>query len=162
MTRIVAAAASFLLTAASAEAEPELPGWMAGCWEQREGDRWTEECWRIPRAGMMIGSSRSGRRENLLEWETLRIERGAPNGEGPALRLAFFASPGGKSWTLFAWSPAKEPGLAFFNAANDYPQRIRYWREGRELMAEIALADGSKARRWRYRRARGWNGSAKQ
>ncbi len=40
----------------------------------------------------------------------------------------------------------------FANAAHDYPQRIRYWREGETLNAEISLLDGSKAMRWQYKR----------
>jgi hypothetical protein len=42
--------------------------------------------------------------------------------------------------------------VTFVNAVHDYPQRIRYWREGEEMFAEISLADGSKPVRWRYRR----------
>lgn len=125
--------------------------WMAGCWEQRDGDRRTEECWTAPRGGLMLGSSRAGRGDAILEWETLRIERDAPDGEGAAGRLAYFAAPGGKAWTRFAWSSNKGPGVTFYNAANDYPQRIRYWREGDDLMAEIALEEGGRPRRWRYR-----------
>jgi hypothetical protein len=53
----------------------------------------------------------------------------------------------------FVWvRDSKEPGITFVNAAHDYPQRIRYWRDGRDLMAEVSLADGSKAQRWRYAR----------
>ncbi len=127
---------------------------MAGCWEEREGDLWTEECWTSSRGGMMLGSSRAGRGEEILEWETLRIQREAPNGDEGTVRLGYLASPGGRGWTLFAWSPSAGAGIAFFNLANDYPQRIRYWREGQDLIAEIALADGSKSKRWRYRRMR--------
>lgn len=148
-----------ILTAAALAraSRPDLPdindlGWMAGCWEQREGDRWTEECWTQPRGGMMFGSSRTGRGDTMIEWEALRIERDAPNGDGPVVRLGYLAAPGGGPWTLFAWSRSGGPGITFYNVANDYPQRIRYWREGRVLVAEIALADGSKPRRWRYRR----------
>jgi hypothetical protein len=151
--KIAIAAASALLGAAS-PAVPDVDdlGWLAGCWEQRDGDRWTEECWTRPRGGMMFGSSRAGRGETITEWESLRIQRQAPNGDGPVVRLGYLASPGGSGWTLFAWSPTKGPGITFFNVANDYPQRIRYWREGAELVAEIALEDGSRARRWRYRK----------
>lgn len=130
-------------------------GWMAGCWEQRDGDRWTEECWTAPRGGLMLGSSRTGRGDTILEWETLRIERDVPNGEGPVVRLAYFAAPGGRAWTRFAWSSNEGPGVTFYNVANEYPQRIRYWRDGDQLMAEIALEDGGKPRRWRFRKVRG-------
>ena len=152
---MTAAAAMLLIGAAPAgRGDPPLPDWMAGCWEQREGDRWTEECWTSPRGGMMLGTNRSGRRAEVLEWEFLRIERQVPISDDRTVRLAYVASPGGRGGTLFAWSGPKGPGISFSNVANDYPQRIRYWREGRELIAEIALEDGSKAKRWRFRRKR--------
>ena len=128
---------------------PDLPGWMAGCWEQRVETRWTEECWTQPRGNMMMGSSRSGDAGVLLEWETMQIER--IETDDPAVnKMPFWAAPGGKNRTMFGWVATKEPGVTFFNMANDYPQRIRYWREGRYLLAEISLGDGSKPRRWRY------------
>ena len=40
--------------------------------------------------------------------------------------------------------------IEFSNPAHDYPQRIRYWREGDTLHAEIALLDGSRAVQWSY------------
>ena len=154
MKPMIAAAALMFASAAAPDEGPALPDWLAGCWEQREGERWTEECWTAPRGGMMIGSSRSGRGDDLLEWEVLRIERHVAAGDGPAAKLAYLASPGGRGWTFFAWSPTREEGLSFFNLANDYPQRIRYWRKGDRLVAEIAMADGSKPRRWEYLRRR--------
>jgi hypothetical protein len=149
---ILAAAAALIGAAPPGLPDVDDLGWMAGCWEQRDGDRWTEECWTTPRGGMMFGSSRTGSGDTILEWEALRIERNAQNGEGPAVRLGYFAAPGGRPWMRFAWSRRGGPGITFYNVANDYPQRIRYWRERDKLMAEIALEDGSKARRWRYRR----------
>ena len=131
-------------------AAPALPAWMAGCWQQQAGDDWTEECWTAPRAGQMMGSSRSGKGDQLGSWEFMRIEADADNGDGPIIRMAFRAAPQGRGWTTFAWSPVAGPGVSFFNAANDYPQRIRYWREGRLLKAEIAMLDGSEAQRWTY------------
>ena len=134
-----------------AAAEPKLPEWMAGCWEHRSGDRWTEECWTIPRAGMMMGSGRSGVGDRLTDWEIMQInledtdDRAIP-------RMAFWGAPKGDKRTIFAWIPGSEPGLTFVNREHDYPQRIRYWREGEELVAEISLMDGSRPVRWRYRR----------
>jgi hypothetical protein len=123
-----------------------LPGWMAGCWEMHDAGRWADECWTVPRGGMMIGSGRAGTGDSLASFEHMRIERG----EGGA--LTFLASPGGKGWTAFA--PAADPGegITFVNPANDYPQRVRYWRDGELLMAEISLADGGRAMRWTFAR----------
>ena len=42
--------------------------------------------------------------------------------------------------------------VEFINTEHDYPQRIRYELRNGRLMAEISLANGSKARRWTYRR----------
>jgi hypothetical protein len=134
-----------------AAAEPRLPDWMAGCWEFRSGERWSEECWTIPRAGMMMGSGRNGLNDVLTNWEVMQIT--VEESDDPAIaRMAFWGSPEGRNRTMFSWVPGPEAGLTFVNALHDYPQRIRYWREGEELVAEISLADGSKPARWRYRR----------
>ncbi len=45
--------------------------------------------------------------------------------------------------------------VTFVNPANDYPQRIRYWREGEKLKAEISLEDGSNAMDWTFTRMGG-------
>lgn len=141
--------------AAQRSEEPALPAWMAGCWEMRDGERWAEECWTIPRGGMMLGSGRAGTGDQVASWETMRIALAEPNGEGPVLRMAFVAAPGGTGWTAFGWSPADDEGVTFHNAANDYPQRVRYWREGELLKAEISLEDGSNAMRWTFARMGG-------
>ncbi len=143
---------SLLTALLVAAADPKLPEWMAGCWEHRSGDRWTEECWTIPRAGMMMGSGRTGIGDKLVDWETMQIRLDYDTGQGPVVRMAFKGAPKGVNGTVFAWSPSQDLGVTFGNAAHDFPQRIRYWREGEELLAEISLADGSKPVRWRYRR----------
>lgn len=146
-------ALAVLLTQAAATPPPALPGWMAGCWIEEKGEVWTEECWTTARAGIMIGSGRSGVGNRLKSWESMQIvvADNAPNGE--RVRLAFWAAPRGGRRTLFAWDGRAETGITFFNVAHDYPQRIRYWRDGETLNAETSLADGSKAMRWRYRRS---------
>ncbi len=143
---------SILTALLIAAAEPKLPEWMAGCWEHRAGERWSEECWTVPRAGMMMGSGRSGTGDKLIDWETMQIVLDYDLGEHSVVRMAFIGAPKGRNATVFAWSPSEGPGVTFGNAAHDYPQRIHYWREGEELVAEISLADGSRPVRWRYRR----------
>ena len=140
-----------LLIAAEAPARaPVLPAWMAGCWERHSGDKWTEECWTAPRAGIMLGSGRSGTGETLREWEVMQIER--VDADDPAVpRMTFYGAPGGQNRTPFVWVASDDPGVTFVNESHDYPQRIRYWRDGKELVAEIALKDGSKAVSWRYK-----------
>jgi hypothetical protein len=138
-------AAAALLCVGAAGDRPELPGWMAGCWEQQDGDRWTEECWTQPRGGVMLGAGRSGEGEQVGDWEATQILL-------DGARMDFWAAPKGENRTKFAWSPSAEPGVTFLNAGHDYPQRVRYWREGEALVAEVAMADGARPMRWRYRR----------
>lgn len=122
----------------------DLPDWLTGEWQQERGDRWSEEVWTLPRGGTMIGVGRTGRGESLGSWEVMRIVRA---GDGT---LSFHAAPEGGAETVF---PVVEQGvrdIIFANPAHDYPQRIRYWREGRLLMAETSKMDGSGAQNWTY------------
>lgn len=129
-----------------------LPGWMAGCWIEERGESWFEECWTAPRGGMMIGSGRAGKGDALRSWETMQIVLDPKTSDGSAVPMAFFGAPEGTGRTMFALEAATIDGLTFANPAHDYPQRVRYWREGERLMAEVSLLDGSKAMRWSYRR----------
>jgi hypothetical protein len=133
------------------EAQPlALPAWMAGCWEHRSESKWAEECWTGPRGGIMLGSGRSGTGGVLDSWEVMQIEMIETDDPAPD-PLTFYGAPKGQNRTAFAWvRTSSEPGITFVNAGHDYPQRIRYWRDGKYLMAEVSLADGSKAQRWRY------------
>lgn len=149
----VAALVALLGSASAAHEEndaPRMPGWMTGCWEMRVGERWAEECWTIPRKGMMMGSGRMGNASEVTSWENMRIVRLTPDGKGSATRMVFSASPLGEGWTAFEWSASEQDGVTFLNPAHDYPQRIRYWREGKKLMAETSLLDGSQRNSFAY------------
>jgi len=135
---------SSLLLAAAAVESPALPAFMSGCWDFIDGEHWTQECWMEPKAGLMLGASREGTGAKLKSWEHLRIEQSA-NG-----KITLFASPGGIAPLPFEGRILSANAIEFLNAGHDYPQRIRYWREGKDLMAETSLADGSKVQRWRY------------
>ncbi len=149
-TAILACAGSSFVTVPPVSAL-ELPAWLAGCWVQSEGEVWTEECWTAPRAGIMLGSSRTGEGENLQFWETMQLVLDQEIEDGPVLPMVLWASPKGEQRTLFAWTPSDVPGVTFTNAENDYPQKIHYWREGDLLKAEISMLDGTNAISWTYR-----------
>ncbi|OYW46573.1 MAG: hypothetical protein B7Z08_12105 [Sphingomonadales bacterium 32-68-7] len=140
------AALALLMLAAplTAQEQPELPAFLAGAWEQRTGDTWADEFWTPPRGGMMIGAARIGRGEVLREFEHTRIVR-KPDGS-----LSFFAQPRGVPPTEFPLVASGPQMVEFASAAHDYPQRIRYWREGRLLKARISKMDGSDAMEWSY------------
>ena len=134
--------AAFLLALAPAAlvaGDPlPMPGWMTGAWASSEGEVWTDEFWTPPRGDLMIGAGRSGQGSKLMSFEHMRIEREADG------TLVFWALPGGKNPTRFVAVHADGDDVIFENAANDYPQRVRYWREGKEMKARISLIDGSK------------------
>ena len=138
---LAAAARSVVMPAA------ELPGFLTGCWEHRDGARWTQECWTDPRAGQMMGSGRSGEGDKLRSWEWMRIVQGDDGA------IVFLGSPGGIAPTPFRARQLTATAAEFANPAHDYPQRIRYELKDGQLEAEVSLLDGSKAERWRYRRA---------
>lgn len=132
--------------AVSAEEEDApFPTWLAGAWSlSGEEDRWTEEFWTHPRGGIMIGASREGRGEELRSWESIRILRMADGS------LAYVPMPNGGTPVVFALVSQDDRSIEFTNPAHDFPQRVRYWREGDRLHAEIALIDGGRAVRWTY------------
>jgi len=134
--------------AQSSRSDTVAPGWMTGCWSQQDPPKWTEECWMAPRGGVMLGAGRAGAGDKLDEWEAMQI---MPGTDG---KLIYWAAPGGGARVAFTEVSRGSGEIVFANAAHDYPQRIRYWREGAMLNAEISLIDGSKALRWQYRRDR--------
>lgn len=118
---------------------PALPEWMTGAWAREDAKGWADEYWTPARGGMMIGASRSGKGEQLNFWEHMRIEREADG------NLAFWAIAGDQKPVRFRMAMKTGSEILFENPEHDYPQRIHYWREGKELKAEISLMDGSKA-----------------
>lgn len=84
-------------------------------------------------------------------WEHMRIERG-PDG-----KLAFVAIAADQQPVRFGAVRAGDKicEIIFENPDHDYPQRIRYWREGDILKAEISLLDGSKAVQFLFNRMGG-------
>ena len=131
-----------------------LPNWLSGCWiSEGEGEARTEECWTAPHGSMLLGSGHNYAGPRTRSFEHMRIER--VDGS-----LVFVAQPGGSPPTRFVLQATRvgaelRDGLLFVNVENDYPQRVQYWREGAELVAEISQIDGSNAMRWRFRRAGG-------
>jgi hypothetical protein len=150
LKRIWAALAAIPLVVATPLAAADrpavaLPSWMAGDWIMQDGYDWADESWTTPRGDMMIGVARTGFGSGLQMWEVTRIER-KPDGS-----LSFFAQPRGVPASEFPMVLVSDDAIEFANPAHDFPQRIRYWRAGQLLMAEVSKIDGSDAMRWNYR-----------
>lgn len=142
---VLAALSGSLSSAARAADDAGLPGFMAGTWMMEDGAEWSDELWTDVKGNIMLGVSRSGFGTEVKVWELARIER-KPDGS-----ISFFAQPNGRAPTEFRQALRSADSVEFANPANDFPQRIRYWRQGQLLMAEISKLDGSDAVRWNYR-----------
>jgi hypothetical protein len=135
-----------LLAATDVAAPQPLPEWMTGSWTTAgAADEWTEEWWTPPRAGIMLGASRSGKAEALGFFEHMRIIRLGD-------QVAYCVMPQGKTSTCFKAVAADAASITFENPAHDFPQRVAYRREGERLVGEISGLKGERLQRWRYRR----------
>lgn len=140
-----ATVALFVTVPATGQATGKLPEWLAGTWQMEDGAAWADEVWSPSRGGMMIGAGRSGFGPTIESWEVMRIQRRADGA------ISYFAQLKGGSPVEFPMVTVSDAAVEFANPSHDYPQRIRYWREGQLLMAEISRMDGSDAVRWNYR-----------
>lgn len=122
-----------------------MPAWMTGAWAHEDQNGWADEYWTPPRGDMMIGASRSGTGETQDFWEQMRIQK---EDDGA---VVLWAVSGDQKPVRFKATVSAENFIVFENAEHDYPQRIHYWREGKELKAEISLMDGSKAVQFSFR-----------
>ena len=125
--------------------QPTLPAWLAGTWAMEDGANWADELWTDPRGGVMVGIGRSGFGPELKSWEVTRI---VTRKDGS---LAYVAEVDGQPPVTFSLVLISAEAIEFANPAHDYPQRIRYSRQGKLLIAEISKLDGSDALRWNYR-----------
>lgn len=125
-----------------------FPDWMAGSWIEEKGEQWAEEYWTAARGNITLGVARSGKGARLAMWEAMQIRL---NRDG---KLVLYAMPRGAPASEFSVVGQTATSITFENKAHDYPQRIRYWRDGELLKAEISLADGSKAFGWTMQRMR--------
>ncbi len=120
----------------AAAADPlQTVKWMAGCWEQRAGERVATEMWMPPAGGMMVGGSRTVARGAARAYEHLRIT--AVEG-----KLVYTAVPSGQKETAFtsAVVGAAADSIVFENPAHDFPTRITYRRMGADSL--VARVEG--------------------
>jgi hypothetical protein len=113
------------------DAEPA--GWLAGCWEQRQGERRTVEMWMAPEAGLMLGASRTTAGGRVTEFEQLRLERTGDT-------LIYTALPSGQTEASFRSVEVGNDRFVVANPQHDFPQRIGYRRSGTDSL--VAWIEG--------------------
>jgi hypothetical protein len=110
--------------------------WFAGCWERNVDALVIEEQWLRPRAGTLLGVSRTIRGESLVGFEFMRIHSRGDT-------LVFSAQPSGQEPVEFKTLTAGDREVAFENLDHDFPQRVRYRAGGRDSL--YASIEGTRA-----------------
>jgi len=143
---VVGACLLFSGCALTPAANGEHPlGWMSGCWQNAEGDY--REVWSAPDHDYLFGYALSLKGDKVSFFEQSRI---APGRKG----YVFNVYPGGKGPVAFPATGQEGDSVEFVNPDNDFPQRIRYARDGNRMIATISLLDGSKGQGFAFRPCR--------
>ena len=100
-----------------------------------------------PRAGVMLGMSRTVRGDSLIEWEFMRLHERAG-------KLVFAAQPARQAPAEFESTSIGSGVITFANPAHDFPQRIIYRRGGDSLFARIEGVRNGQERGVDFRYAR--------
>jgi len=75
-------------------------------------------------------------------------------GKAPGKAYVFNAYPAGKGPSAFTEIERSETSITFADSGHDYPQRIRYARDGNRMIAEISRIDGSDGQGFAFRRCK--------
>lgn len=119
------------LSAGLASQTIQPPTWLAGCWEQRTGNRESLEMWMPPAGGLMLGASRTIVGGAVREYEQVMIKV-----EGG--KLVYTALPSGQPTASFTSTNVTDSSFTVENPQHDFPQRIIYRRRGADsLIARI-------------------------
>jgi hypothetical protein len=101
--------------------------WLAGCWEQRSGDRVTVEMWTPARGGVALGHSRTTAGGALRSYEQLKLV--AHDGG-----FDYVAFPLGQREASFRSTTVSDSAFTVENPAHDFPQRIIHRRVGADSL----------------------------
>jgi len=124
-------------------ADPKLDdlAWIAGHW----GAGNVEELWLAPKGDLMLGMSRTIRKNGTAAFEFLRI---AKTEDG----IAYIAQPGGRPPTAFKLVESTPNRAVFANPEHDFPKRIVYELRDGKLCARVD--DGKDGEEWCWSRVR--------
>ena len=116
-------------------------GWMAGCWEQSAGARVIEEQWMRPRAGLMLGVSRTVVGDSLREYEQVALfERGG--------RLVYAATPARQAPAEFKSIAVSDSAVTFENPDARLPATRHLPPQGRRLAPRPRRRDARRPAPW--------------
>lgn len=116
------------------EADPNRLDWLTGCWQSV--DNGTREIWSVSEDGYYFGYSVVLKNGHAVFFEQMRVD--------PAPMPIFNAYPGGEGPFPFPATEIFEDSITFANPAHDFPQKIKYWRDGDGLKVMISRIDDSR------------------
>lgn len=130
---------------AQATSEVADLGWLTGAWVGPASRAQSEEHWIAPKAGVMLGLSRTIVRDRMVAFEFLRIEKRADG-------IYYVAQPGGRPPTDFKLSKSTATSAVFENPKHDHPKIITYRLEdARTLVAVIEGDEGGQHKKQEFR-----------
>jgi len=108
--------------------------WITGCWQTEDGG--TREVWSVSEDSFFFGYSVVYNEGDAVFFEQMRIDPGTPP--------TFQAYPRGQGPSSFPAIEITETSVTFANPDHDYPQKIKYVRDGATLNAVISLIDDTR------------------
>lgn len=110
--------------------------WLIGCWAS--ADKSTQEVWVIDSDRSFVGFNIVLSDNKVDFYEVLSIRRDNDNA------LVYTPHPFGQASVPFVATQISDNEVVFTNPDHDYPQEIRYLREGNRLLATISLLGGKR------------------
>ena len=110
--------------------------WLAGCWIA--ADKSSQEVWVVESDNSLLGFSVALEGGAVGFYEILSIR------QDDAGAWVYTAYPSGQASASFVATAVSDSAVVFLNPDHDYPQEIRYRRDGSRLVATISLRGGDK------------------
>ncbi len=110
-------------------------GWLAGCWVTPDGS--AQEVWVVDSERSIAGFSVSISDNRVGFYEILNIEQSEDG------TWVYTAHPSGQASAKFQAVQFGENNVVFTNPDHDFPQEIRYRRDGNRLKATVSLLGGA-------------------
>ena len=112
--------------------------WLVGCWATR--DKSAQEVWVADSDRSLAGFGVTISESAVAFYEVLSIKQ---SDDGS---WTYTAHPSGQESASFVAVEMSEKSVVFANPNHDYPQEIRYRREGNQLYAMVSLLGGVNPR----------------
>jgi hypothetical protein len=108
--------------------------WLEGCWAATDSS--AQEVWVVDDEQLLIGFGVSIHDAKVGFYELMSIRK-SEHGS-----WTYTAHPSGQASASFIATQIGENSVVFVNPDHDYPQEIRYRREGSRLHATVSLLAG--------------------